>query len=133
MIISDNIKRILFYVFAILSLLAAIYHFTGIFYKINNSPVWRHAIFVFVNLFCIYGFLKRPKYFIYFYIVLLIQQFYSHGQYLIQLWELEHKVHWISIGVLVLMPIGLICLLADFKTNKIADKRNNKNGLKHHV
>ena len=121
MIISANIKRTLFYVFAILSLLAAVYHLTGIFYKINDSPIWRHAIFVVVNSFCIYGFLKRPKYFIYFYIVLILQQFYSHGQHLIKLWELEHKIHWISFAVLVLMPIGLICLLVDYKTNKIIE------------
>jgi hypothetical protein len=118
-ILSDQIKRILFYLFAILSLLAAIYHFTGIFCKINSSPLWRHTLFVVVDLYCIYGFLKRPKSFVYFYLVLIVQQYYSHGQYLIKLWGLEHKMHWISFATLALMTIGLICLLADITTNKI--------------
>jgi hypothetical protein len=124
MTISDNTRRIFLYVFAVLTLIAATYHFTGIFYKINNSPVWRHALFVVIDLFCVYGFLKRPRYFIYLYSILIIQQYYSHGQHLINLWNLEHKIHWISLAVLVLIPIGWICLLADHQTNNIVtDKK----------
>jgi hypothetical protein len=122
MMMSGKTKRILFYALSFLSLLAAGYHFTGIFYKINNSPVWRHALFVAVDLFCIYGFLKRPRYFLYFYYVLIVQQYYSHGLHLIHSWNLEHRIHWISLGVVVLMPIGLIYLLADYKKKEF---RNN--------
>jgi hypothetical protein len=119
MILSGNTKKILFYAFAALSLVAAIYHFTGIFYKVNNSPVWRHTIFVVVDVFCIYGFLKRPRFFFFFYCILIIQQYYSHGLHLIHSWNLEHQIHWISFAVVVLMPIGFICLLAEYKIKKI--------------
>jgi hypothetical protein len=122
--ISDSNKRILFYAFTILSFLAAIYHLIGIFYKINNSPVWRHVIFVVVNLFCIYGFLKRPKYFIYFFCVLTLQQYNSHGSHLIRLYTLEHKIHWISLFVIILLPIGLFCLFEDKRSNRINDLKN---------
>jgi hypothetical protein len=128
MIKSVAIKRIIFFAFAILSIMAAIYHLIGIFYKINDSPIWRHSLFVIINLFCVFGFIKRPRYFIYIYVVLIIQQYYSHGQHLIKLWDLEHKIHWISLFVLILLPIGLICLLTDYKTNRIENyKKETKN------
>jgi hypothetical protein len=121
MILSDRAKKGFFVGMAILSLIAALYHLTGVFYKINNSPVWRHSIFVVIDLFCVYGFLRRPGYFVYFYLVFLIQQYYSHGLHLINLWHLGHKIHWISLAVLIFMPIGFIILLDDSIKNKVKD------------
>ena len=126
MIISDNTKRMLFYAFAILSMLAAICHFIGIFYKINDSPVWRNALFVVVNSFCIYGFLQRPKYFFYFFCVLTLQQYYSHGRYLIRLWTLQHAIHWISLCLLIVLPIELYCLFADSRSKNIKESRQKR-------
>jgi len=118
MIFSNNTRKKLFVVLAIFSLLAAIYHLTGVFCKINESPVWRHALFVGINLFCVFGFLKRPNYFIYFFCLLFLQQYYSHGRHLIKLWHAQHAIHWISLFVLIALPVGLICLLEDSKTKK---------------
>lgn len=121
MILSDSNRKILFYTVALFFFIAAIYHAVGIFYKVNDVPVWRHALFVAINLFCVYGLLKRPRYFLYFFCVLIIQQYLSHGSQLINLWYMEHRIDWISLAVLVLLPIGLLGLLDDFKANKIAE------------
>jgi hypothetical protein len=94
-------RQTFFKVAAILSLLVATYHFIGIFYPINSSPPRRHAVFVFVCLFCCYGILKRPKYFIYVFFVLVVQQFYSHGSNFLQQWFDYNKIDWLS---LVLLP-----------------------------
>src|ERR1041385_2783035 len=69
-------RQLLFKVVSVLSLVIAAYHFVGIFYQINSSPSWRHALFVCICLFCYYGFAKRPKYFIYIFLALSVQQFY---------------------------------------------------------
>ena len=115
MLFSLKTRNILFKVFAVLGCLAGIYHFTCVFYKVDESPVWRHILFVGINIFCVYGFLKRPKYFVYFVALLFVQQFYSHGTYMVNLWQKSNKIHWLSVFNLLLLPIGLICLIEDYK------------------
>lgn len=95
--------------------MAGTYHFVGVFYKVDESPIWRHLLFVGINIFCVYGFLKRPKYFVFFIALLYVQQCYSHGTYMFNLWIKTKQIHWISAFDLLLLPIGLICLIEDFK------------------
>src|SRR4051812_31529636 len=97
MLFSDITRNGLFKVFAVIACVTAIYHFAGIFYKIDGSPAWRHSLFAGINLFCVYGILKRPKYFVYLVAILLIQQYYSHGTYLVHLWIESKQVHWMSV------------------------------------
>ena len=118
MVFSAKTRGLLFNVFAVLSGLIAIYHFVGVLYKVNESPVWRHLLFAAINLFCVYGILKRPKYFVYLVALLLIQQYYSHGTYLVNLWMVRKQVHWISVFDLLLLPIVLICLVEDGKMKR---------------
>jgi hypothetical protein len=74
----------------------------------------RHGIFVCINIICIYGVIKRPKWFIWFAVVLTLQQWCSHGSYAIHLWQTENKIHWISVGVILLLPV-LVWLLYNDK------------------
>lgn len=115
MIVAPKTRQIFFKTYAVLALMIAIYHFWGIFYKFGETPVWRHILFVFINLFCVYGVLKRPNYFFYFFCILCIQQYYSHGHYFIKLWAEKREIHWISVFEFFLLPIALICFIEDFK------------------
>ncbi len=117
----------LFKVISILSVVIAIYHFVGIFYPINSSPPWRHSIFVCVCLFCCYGFVKRPKYFNYFFFVLLVQQFYSHGLYLLSQWSDYNKVDWISLLLLVFLPVIFFALIIDLKSKSRPSQSQKSN------
>ena len=118
MLFSDKTRNVLFKVFAFFGALAAIYHFAGLFYKFDESPAWRHVLFVVINLFVVYGVLKRPKYFVYIVAILVIQQYYSHGTYLVNMWIEKKQIHWISVFVLVLLPIVLFCLIEDYRLIK---------------
>lgn len=106
-------KKIIFNVLAILSGLAVIYHFTGIFYKVNSSSEWRHMLFIFINIICIFGLLKRPGWFVWFFFLLLLQQLYSHGGDIIRNWRHEQRIDWISVGVVILMPLTFVLLLLE--------------------
>lgn len=128
MLFSDKTRNVLFKVFAFFGTLAAIYHFAGIFYKVDESPAWRHVLFVVINLFVVYGVLKRPKYFVYIVAILVIQQYYSHGTYLVNLWIEKKQIHWISVFVLVLLPIVLLCLIEDYRLIKCGDSTPKKPG-----
>ena len=114
MFFSPKTRNILFKILAALAGMANIYHLVGLFYKVDESPVMRHFLFVVINIFCVYGFLKRPKYFIGFLSLVCIQQFYSHGSYMINLWLQTKQIHWISVLVLLILPISLFCLIEDY-------------------
>lgn len=107
--------KIAFICFAVLSFCAALYHSAAFFYPVDNSPLWRHALFIGINTISIYGLLKRPNWFLWFWGVLTIQQLYSHGSYALQLWKTSHIIHWISIGVVILMPVVFALLVIDRK------------------
>lgn len=112
-------KNKILFLCCLFSLIAASFHCIGIFYKINDVPIWRHIIFFLIDLYCAYGFFKKPKYFIWIFFLLLIQQYYSHAYFLLKMWNLYHKIHWISILVLSALPIGQICLIWDYRKSKI--------------
>jgi hypothetical protein len=118
MLFSRKTRNVLFRIFAGLASLAAIYHVVAVFFKFDESPIWRHLVFVGINFFCVYGFLKRPKYFVIFIALLFVQQCYSHGTYMVNLWISTKQIHWISVFDLLLLPIGLICLVEDDKLKR---------------
>lgn len=107
-------KNKIFIVLAVFITIAAVYHLLGIFYNLDHLPVWRHAIFMTVDLFCVYGLIKRPGYFVVLFIVFTIQQYYSHAPYLVETWQNQHAIHWKSVFVLALLPIALTLLIADY-------------------
>jgi hypothetical protein len=107
--------KIIFQVYAALSLLAGGFHLIGIFYPINSSPTWRHALFVGINLFCAYGFLKRPRFFVYLFFLLLLQQIYSHGGNVITIWNQQHLISWVDVSVVLFMLFAFVLLVIDKK------------------
>jgi hypothetical protein len=114
-LMNKSVVNNLFIGLAILPIFAAFYHFIGIFYKLNSSPVWRHILFIVINIVCVYGLLNRPLWFIFFFFLLLIQQLYSHGGDILWHWQHEHRIDWISVGVVILMPAIFVLLLWDRK------------------
>ena len=113
---NKKARDIFFIAFAGVALLATMYHIKGIFYPTEATPTWRHALFVFINIICIYGVLKRPGWFTWFIGLLTLQQWYSHGSYAVKLWQQEHQIHWISIADVILLPVLFILLIVDQKT-----------------
>jgi len=104
---------LLFRYFAAVFGIAVLFHIGGMFCHFNGCPWWRHLIFVGVDLFIVYGILKRPQYFIYIFMVFLMQQYYSHGSALVHLWKVQQRVDWISLLVIVYLPIVLAFLIVD--------------------
>ncbi len=106
-------RKHIFHFFACLFGIAAVYHLAGLFYPVNNAPVWRHALFVIINAGCIYGLLKRPKWFAYVFFAFTIQQLNSHGGSLIDNWNLHHKIAWIDLSVVIITPLIFLALLSE--------------------
>jgi hypothetical protein len=92
-----------------------IYHTVGAVNPFDAAPVWRHSLFIGINIMCIYGLLKRLNCFIWFWGILTVRQLYSHGSHFVRLLP-ENKFIWIDFAVLLLMPSGCILLLIDKKS-----------------
>ncbi len=116
-------KQKLFITFAFLFALASIYHLAAVFFKIHpdvsGSSAARNILFVIINFICVYGMLKRPAWFIYCFPALLVQQLYSHGSGLINSWNEKGKMDWLSLIVVLILPVIMFFLIKDLKRKKI--------------
>jgi hypothetical protein len=116
-LMNRRTTKILLVIFALLAFAAMLYHTYNVIKPFDATPVWRHSLFIGINMICIYGLLKRPDWFIWFFGILTLQQLYSHGSHFIRLLT-ESKFTWIDFCVLLLMPIGFILLLFDKKSTR---------------
>jgi hypothetical protein len=114
-LMTSKARHILFMVFAGLAFAAMLYHTVGAVQPFDATPAWRHTLFIGVCTISIYGLLKRPKWFLWFFGVLTVQQLYSHGSHLIQLLQ-ETKLNFIDAAVVLLMPLVFTLLLMDSKS-----------------
>ncbi len=112
-----NIKptKLFFLIVAFFALLAALYHVAAFVQVIDNSPSWRHSVFIGISTICIYGLIKRPKWFIWFFGILMVQQLYSHGSHLLMLLK-ENKFNLVDAAIVFIMPLVFILLLREQKT-----------------
>lgn len=117
--LNAKAREVYFKLFALFCFITALYHVVGVFYKINDAPPLRHLLFVGVNLFCAYGILKRPTYFVYAFGVLLVQQYYSHGGSVVHTWVEKNQVDWLSVVVLIALTVAMVCIVQDAREKKL--------------
>lgn len=108
-------KKQVFHLATFLTFIVGSYHLIGIFYKVNDATPAHHALFTVINFICVYGFIKRPKFFVFAFGVLVIQQYYSHGSSLIEHWQTYHTINWIDFFILFFAPIFLVYLVIDWR------------------
>jgi len=100
--------------------LAALYHAAAVVHPAlaPGSPGWRHSLFVGIDLLVAVGFFWRTRVFAAAFAVLTAQQLWSHGSSALRLWRNEHRVHWISVFVVVVAPLLLLALLLDLRQRR---------------
>jgi hypothetical protein len=110
-----------FRIFAGCIALAAVYHLVGLFMPAisPHTPAWRHALFVGINLVAAWLMLRRPSWFCFAFAVLTLQQLYGHGGKLLRTWRGEGHVEWISLIVIIVMPIMAAMLFRDWHRRRI--------------
>lgn len=107
---------------------AALYHSLAIFIHLNDIPLWRQTLFVFINLFFAFAINCLRKYFFMLFIVLFMEQISYHGYRLINWWLQYEKVDWISVLVLLFFLLVFIFLISDhtFSAYRIARQKRKK-------
>ena len=114
-------------IITVIFLVAAIYHFVALFVHLNDLPLWRQTLFVFVDLFFALAINYLPAYFLFLFVLLLIEQLYSHGNRLINIWVERKEIDWLSLLVLLFLPLVFSFLFFD---ESFIRKREQTNGNK---
>ena len=102
---------------------AAAYHCLGIMlpklttYSLDY-PVWRHVLFVAIDVGFAWLLLLRPIWLIWPYTVLALQQLNSHGYPAWTAWRLEGRIAWIDILVVVSIVLIEWLLWADWRARR---------------
>jgi hypothetical protein len=108
-------NRNVFRVLAIGASCAAAYHVAGACGLIDSdsAPVWRHSVFVGVNLAAVWYFLRRPIAALPIFLLLFVQQLYAHGGRALRWWTNEGRVDVLSIVTLTFLSLAVILLVLD--------------------
>lgn len=102
---------------AFLTFVTGIFHLIGIFYEVNDRSTAHHVLFTIINAICIYGFIKRPKFFVFAFGALVVHQYYTHGGSLLRHWKDYHTFkYWIDFFIVLFAPVFLVYLIKDWKT-----------------
>ena len=112
--------------------LAALYHaaalsipaFAKAAYPATYPPL-RHVAFAIVNSLAAFLFLKRPRWFIWLYLVLTAQVLQGHGVRLWRTWVDEHQINRIDVMVIAGVLLGLALLLQE----RIGKRHRESSGL----
>lgn len=102
----------LFRVAAVLAMLAAAFHLAGLFVPVNEAPWWRHLLFVLIDIACAIGLWVRPRWFVWPFALLFLQQCSSHGVAFAR-GIAQGEVRWLDGGVVLFLLITLIGLVLE--------------------
>lgn len=110
---GSTIKKspFLFYLYAFATVIVALYHVNRYFFTPIGESATRHLVFVGVCTICVFGLLKRPGWFLYFFGALTLQQIYSHGSSLLHQWNDLHSVNYMDLGAVVMTPVIFVSLI----------------------
>ena len=111
MLLEKKIPKV-FIAAIVLSVAAGLFHLVGLFYNVNDAPMWRHGLFVVINFLCAFLFIKRPGFFVYLYTLFAVQQYYTHGKKLLEGFS-EPKNIWLDFFVLLFVAIFLVNLMLE--------------------
>jgi hypothetical protein len=79
-------------------------------------PLWRHALFVAIDLILAALFVRRPRWFVWAYAVLTVQVIAGHGGAAWASWHRDGRISWIDAAALVAVPLALVLLVMDRRT-----------------
>ncbi len=108
---NKNKSTYIFYLYALAFVVAALYHVNRYFFPSAHEPLLKHLLFLGIYTICVFGLVKRPKWFLYFFGALMLLQLYSHGSHLFSQWRTFHTINYIDLCVVVMMPVIFVSLL----------------------
>ncbi len=114
-----KVQPLRFRILAAASFGAGLYHLAALvspaFARIASVPwypVWRHLVFIAINFGVAFLMLRRPRWFLWVYLILTVQVLQGHGVRLWRTWFGLHEIQWVDVAVVgfVLVGCGLLYL-----------------------
>jgi hypothetical protein len=121
------IRNHIFKLLAIGGLLAASWHAlaaTGVLRSVEGV-IWRHWLFVGIDIMVAGYFLKRPLWILPIFAILVVQQTVSHGARAIRIWRDAGQVDWLSIVDLAGIFLAFALLIIDARA-RLAKRRRQE-------
>jgi hypothetical protein len=81
-------------------------------------PIWRHVLFVIIDVSFAGLLLWRPIWLIWPYTVLAVQQLKGHGGWTWTVWQQEGRIAWVDLTTVVGLCIGFWLLLVDWRERR---------------
>jgi hypothetical protein len=110
-----TIREHIFKLLAVGALLAASWHVlaaTGVLRSVEGV-IWRHWLFVGIDIIVAGYFLKRPLWALPIFVILVVQQTVSHGARAIRIWQDAERVDWLSFLDLAGIFLAFALLMVD--------------------
>jgi hypothetical protein len=120
---------LVFRVAAFVLLCAAVYHFVASVHPaieravygagyVPGFPRWRHLVWVGIDVSLAGLLLWRPRWLIWLWIVLVVEQLHGHGGNAWRLWVQSGGISWIDIAVLIIECSILLLLFLDWRARR---------------
>ena len=108
-------RKLLFRIISVLFVGAAVYHAAVFLHPAFRSggAHWRHAVFFLIDLVCAWFLLKRPRWFVFAFGALTLETLYGHGMHAWMMWNTHGQIDWLSVCVLIVVPLTLALLIED--------------------
>ena len=131
---NNSSSTLAFRLAALVLLCAAMYHFVASVHPavekvvygagyLPGFPRWRHVVWVGIDV-SIAGFLLwRPRWLIWLWIVLIVEQLHGHGGNAWRLWVQSGRISWTDVAVVMGELLILLLLVADYRTRQARTKR----------
>ncbi|MEI7472098.1 MAG: hypothetical protein WCJ85_07560 [Chitinophagaceae bacterium] len=110
----NKFRQYFFIFLAGISLAVMLYQILAALHIFEHGPDWQHYLFIGIAAICFVGFLKRPKWFNWFFGLLTIVQCYVHAQHLLEAYTMK-QVNWWDAFILLCFPLIILLLLMDRK------------------
>jgi len=121
---TERTREAVFRGCAVLALAAAAFHAAAIaspgIARIEYDatyPAWRHLLFIVIDITVAWLLLRRPRWFVWAFLVLTLQVLSGHGRGAWHHWVEQREVDWISVGVSLAAPAILLLLIIDRRRN----------------
>ena len=75
-------------------------------------PLWRHALFIAINVSVAWLFLRRSRWVIWLVALMTLQIYNGHGRYAWMTWSRESRIAWVDLLTVIGATVLLLLLLA---------------------
>ena len=120
MVVKRTSKMLALVIIALL--ITLFYQFFNLYFAGPDSSISRRFFFILINLVLLYGVIRRPFWFVWFWGIMTLQQLISHAIHFTN--HLENQIEWVDLIIMLAGPVIFIWLWMDEKNYRMERERS---------